>query len=397
MDVQAARVEAVRRQRRRHRSLGVARGDGEAELGIEHARRRLGVGVRIDAGRKAQEHGLARAAFPRQPVEQGQLVEVVHGHAAHAFVEGGGQLGGALVVAVEGEAVGGEAGGAGHGQLAAADHVHAQPLLRDDGGEGQAEPGLGRVEHGDVGPARAEFAAERACGFAEIGLVEHVEGRAVLLRQRAQVAAAEGQPSGGGKGGRAGQHVALGQGVERVHAGEYGGVAACAQAAPYTARMADGADGLTHLDERGAARMVDVSGKAVTAREAVAEGFVAMRAETLALILADGLPKGDVLAVARVAGIQAAKRASELVPLCHPLPIAAAAVDLAPAGEARLRIEARVRTDGRTGVEMEALAAVSVAALAVYDMCKAVDRGMRVEGVRLLEKRGGASGEWRAP
>ena len=161
--------------------------------------------------------------------------------------------------------------------------------------------------------------------------------------------------------------------------------------------MADGAGGLSHLDERGAARMVDVSGKAVTAREAVAEGFVAMRAETLALILADGLPKGDVLAVARVAGIQAAKRASELVPLCHPLPIAAAAVDLAPADAARLRIEARVRTEGRTGVEMEALAAVSVAALAVYDMCKAVDRGMRVEGVRLLEKRGGASGEWRAP
>ena len=160
--------------------------------------------------------------------------------------------------------------------------------------------------------------------------------------------------------------------------------------------MADGAGGLSHLDERGAARMVDVSGKAVTAREAVAEGFVAMRAETLALIQEGGLPKGDVLAVARVAGIQAAKRASELVPLCHPLPIAAAAVDLAPAGGARLRIEARVRTDGRTGVEMEALAAVSVAALAVYDMCKAVDRGMRVEGVRLLEKRGGASGEWRA-
>jgi len=160
--------------------------------------------------------------------------------------------------------------------------------------------------------------------------------------------------------------------------------------------MADGADGLSHLDERGAARMVDVSGKAVSAREAVAEGFVAMRAETLALIQEGGLPKGDVLAVARVAGIQAAKRASELVPLCHPLPIAAAAVDLAPAEGSRLRIEARVRTDGRTGVEMEALAAVSVAALAVYDMCKAVDRGMRVEGVRLLEKRGGASGEWRA-
>ena len=157
----------------------------------------------------------------------------------------------------------------------------------------------------------------------------------------------------------------------------------------------DGAGGLSHLDERGAARMVDVSGKAVTAREAVAEGFVAMRAETLALIQRGGLPKGDVLAVARVAGIQAAKRTSELVPMCHPLPIAAAAVELAPAGS-RLRIEARVRTEGRTGVEMEALTAVSVAALAVYDMCKAVDRGMRVEGVRLLEKRGGASGEWRA-
>ena len=158
----------------------------------------------------------------------------------------------------------------------------------------------------------------------------------------------------------------------------------------------DGAGGLSHLDERGAARMVDVSGKAVTAREAVAEGFVAMRAETLALIQEGGLPKGDVLAVARVAGIQAAKRTSELVPMCHPLPIAAAAVELAPAAGSRLRIEARVRTEGRTGVEMEALTAVSVAALAVYDMCKAVDRGMRVEGVRLLEKRGGASGEWRA-
>ena len=222
VDVQAARVEAVRRQRRRHRPLRVARGDGEAELGVEHARRRLGVGVRIDAGREAQEHGLARAAFPRQPVEQGQLVEVVHGHAAHALVERGGQFGGALVVAVEGEAVGGEGGGAGHGQLAAAHHVHAQPFLVHDGGEGQAEPGLGRVEHGHVGPARAEFAAELARRLAEIGLVEHVQGGAVLRDQLAQVDAAQRQPSGGGEGGGAGQHVALGQGVERVHAQSMG-------------------------------------------------------------------------------------------------------------------------------------------------------------------------------
>lgn len=154
--------------------------------------------------------------------------------------------------------------------------------------------------------------------------------------------------------------------------------------------------GLSHLDERGAARMVDVSGKAVTAREAVAEGFVTMRAETLALIQEGGLPKGDVLAVARVAGIQAAKRTSELIPMCHPLPISAVAIALDPDGDDRLRIEATVRTEGRTGVEMEALTAAGVAALTVYDMCKAVDRGMRIEGVRLLEKRGGKSGEWRA-
>ena len=153
---------------------------------------------------------------------------------------------------------------------------------------------------------------------------------------------------------------------------------------------------LSHLDDRGGARMVDVSGKAVTTREAVAEGFVAMRPETLALIQEGGLPKGDVLAVARVAGIQAAKRTSELIPMCHPLPISAVAIALDPVDDARLRVEATVRTEGRTGVEMEALTAVGVAALTVYDMCKAVDRGMRIEGVRLLEKRGGKSGEWRA-
>ncbi len=155
-------------------------------------------------------------------------------------------------------------------------------------------------------------------------------------------------------------------------------------------------DELSHVDEKGAARMVDVSAKADTVREAVAEGFVVMRSATLALIQEGGLPKGDVLAVARVAGIMAAKRTSELIPMCHPLPISGVTVDLTPAGVDRLRIAATVRTTGKTGVEMEALTAVSVAALTVYDMCKAVDRGMRVEGVRLLEKRGGKSGEWRA-
>ncbi|HEY5476267.1 MAG TPA: cyclic pyranopterin monophosphate synthase MoaC [Tepidiformaceae bacterium] len=155
-------------------------------------------------------------------------------------------------------------------------------------------------------------------------------------------------------------------------------------------------DGLSHVDEKGAARMVDVSAKADTVREALAEGFVVMQSATLALIQEGGLPKGDVLAVARVAGIMAAKRTSELIPMCHPLPISGVTVDLAPVATDRLRIAATVRTTGKTGVEMEALTAVSVAALTVYDMCKAVDRGMRVEGVRLLEKRGGKSGEWRA-
>lgn len=155
-------------------------------------------------------------------------------------------------------------------------------------------------------------------------------------------------------------------------------------------------DKLSHVDERGAARMVDVSAKADTVREALAEAFVVMQSATLALIQEGGLPKGDVLAVARVAGIMAAKRTSDLIPMCHPLPISGVTVDLSPASADRLRISATVRTTGKTGVEMEALTAVSVAALTVYDMCKAVDRGMRVEGVRLLEKRGGKSGEWRA-
>jgi cyclic pyranopterin phosphate synthase len=153
---------------------------------------------------------------------------------------------------------------------------------------------------------------------------------------------------------------------------------------------------LSHLDEQGAARMVDVSGKADTTREAVAEAYVVMHPATLALIEGGGLPKGDVLAVARVAGIMAAKRTSELIPMCHPLPITGVTLALERAGDGLLRIEARVETTGKTGVEMEALTAVSVAGLTVYDMCKAVDRAMRVDGVRLLEKLGGKSGHWRA-
>jgi cyclic pyranopterin phosphate synthase len=155
-----------------------------------------------------------------------------------------------------------------------------------------------------------------------------------------------------------------------------------------------GPGGLSHLDARGAARMVDVSDKADTERVATAEGFVVMQPRTLSLIHKGGIAKGDVLAVARVAGIMAAKRTSELIPMCHPLPITGITLDLAPEGDDRLRIAATVKTTGKTGVEMEALTAVSVAALTVYDMCKAVDRGMRIEDVRLLEKHGGKSGDW---
>lgn len=153
--------------------------------------------------------------------------------------------------------------------------------------------------------------------------------------------------------------------------------------------------GLTHLDADGHARMVDVSGKAVTVREAVAGGCVRMRPDTLARIQAGGIPKGDVLAVARVAGIMAAKRTGDLIPLCHPLPLSAVTIEFRPdAATGRLGIEARCRTEARTGVEMEALTAVSVAALTVYDMCKAVEKGMVVETVELLEKHGGKSGSW---
>src|SRR6266511_5041665 len=151
---------------------------------------------------------------------------------------------------------------------------------------------------------------------------------------------------------------------------------------------------LTHLDAAGHAQMVDVGAKEATQREAVARGAILMRPETLRLIVEGALLKGDVLAVARVAGIMAAKRAPDIIPLCHPLLLTHVAVELFPDEAASaVRIEATVRTTGKTGVEMEALTAVSAAALTIYDMCKAVDRGMRIGDIRLAQKRGGKSGE----
>ena len=151
---------------------------------------------------------------------------------------------------------------------------------------------------------------------------------------------------------------------------------------------------LTHLDDAGHARMVDVGGKPATRREAVAVGSVVMRPETLALILAGELEKGDALATARIAGIMAAKQTPTLVPLCHPIPLSRVAVDLDPDESASaVHVTATVATTAQTGVEMEAMTAVCVAALTLYDMCKAVDRGMRFEGVRLVRKTGGASGD----
>ena len=154
---------------------------------------------------------------------------------------------------------------------------------------------------------------------------------------------------------------------------------------------------LTHIDRDGNAVMVDVSGKDVTERTATAEGRVLMAPETLALIERRGVAKGDVLGIAQLAGIMGAKRTSDLVPLCHPLPLASAKVELEPDPSLPgVVIRATCRVNGRTGVEMEALTAVTVAALTVYDMCKAVDRGMRIAEVRLVHKAGGRSGEWRA-
>jgi cyclic pyranopterin monophosphate synthase len=150
---------------------------------------------------------------------------------------------------------------------------------------------------------------------------------------------------------------------------------------------------LSHLDEQGRAKMVDVSDKDITSRIAVARGMIHMRAETLALILDDKIEKGDVFAVARVAGIMAAKKTSELIPMCHPLNITSVEIDLTPADNpARVEIEASVRVSGKTGVEMEAMTAVSVAGLTIYDMCKAVDREMSLGEIRLVKKSGGKSG-----
>ena len=151
---------------------------------------------------------------------------------------------------------------------------------------------------------------------------------------------------------------------------------------------------LSHLNERGEASMVDVSAKANTSREACAGGVVHMSAATLQEILEGGVGKGDVLAVARIAGIQAAKRTSDLIPLCHPLPLAKVTVEFEPLGDDALAIQSVCKVTGPTGVEMEALTAVSVAALTIYDMCKALDRGMTIDSVQLLAKSGGKSGPW---
>ena len=153
---------------------------------------------------------------------------------------------------------------------------------------------------------------------------------------------------------------------------------------------------LTHLNDKGEARMVDVGAKEVTQRIATAEGFVALAPETLDLILRGGAPKGDVLATARIAGIMAAKHTHELIPLCHPLPLRQVTVDFTPSRDpAGIRVEATAKVEAKTGVEMEALTAVSVACLTIYDMVKAVDRGVEFSGIRLVEKTGGRSGTYR--
>jgi cyclic pyranopterin phosphate synthase len=153
---------------------------------------------------------------------------------------------------------------------------------------------------------------------------------------------------------------------------------------------------LTHLDEAGRARMVDVGGKPVTARRAVASGTVHMQPSTLTKIVTGDVPKGDVLAVARVAGIMAAKRTSELIPLCHPLPLTSVTVDFEFV-RGGVRVLARARVTGQTGVEMEALTAAAVAGLTLIDMTKGVEKGVYLETVRLLEKSGGRSGTWKRP
>lgn len=155
---------------------------------------------------------------------------------------------------------------------------------------------------------------------------------------------------------------------------------------------------LSHLNDRGEARMVDVSEKAVTSRTAIAEGLVTMSPATLDMILDGTAPKGDVIATARIAGIMGAKKTAELIPLCHPLPLTQVTLNFTPLREdSCIRVEATAKVDGKTGVEMEALTAVTVACLTLYDMCKAVDRAMSFSSIRLIEKTGGRSGVYRGP
>ena len=163
-----------------------------------------------------------------------------------------------------------------------------------------------------------------------------------------------------------------------------------------TTKRRPAAPRLSHVDARGDARMVDVSDKAVTAREAVARGRITMSAEAVRQVRSGAVKKGDPLQTARLAGIMAAKRTADLIPLCHPLALTHADVALLPRRDG-YEIEARVRTSGQTGVEMEALTAVAVAALTIYDMVKAVDKGMRISDIRLVHKRGGRGGDYRAP
>lgn len=151
---------------------------------------------------------------------------------------------------------------------------------------------------------------------------------------------------------------------------------------------------LTHIDDNGAARMVDVGEKEVTRRSASAQAIVSMQPETLSLILSGGMPKGDVFACARIAGIMAAKRTWELIPMCHPLPIEGIEMEITPISDTDVRIVSTLRCTHKTGIEMEALTAASVAALTLYDMCKAVDRGMVIRDVMLLRKSGGKSGDF---
>lgn len=154
---------------------------------------------------------------------------------------------------------------------------------------------------------------------------------------------------------------------------------------------------LTHFNAQGEAHMVDVGNKEITQRVAITEGFIFMQAATLELILQGGHKKGDVLGIARIAGIMASKRTAELIPLCHPLPLTHVEIELIPDNEKRcIRCQTTAKTNGQTGVEMEALTATQIALLTIYDMCKAVDRSMEINGVRLLEKAGGKSGHWQS-